>query len=103
VDRIVGHLFRRYAFAGVLITVGVVSGVVVAQRQHIADFPPRTDEAAPCLQACEARARCAPEDVARCAVMCQGRAAKDREQIREQARCVLDKPCAEQGSCGAAW
>lgn len=102
-DRIVGHLFRRYALAGVLITVGVVSGVVLAQRQHLDEFPAREAEPVPCLQACEKRGSCGPVDVPRCAALCQTHVAAARDATRDQVRCLLDKPCAELASCGASW
>lgn len=103
VDRIVGQLFRRYALAGVIITTGVVGGVVLAQRQHMDAFPAREGEPVPCMDACQKRSTCAGDDVARCAALCHALAASQREATRAAVQCVLQRPCAELASCGGTW
>lgn len=76
-DRIVGHLFRKYAFAGVLITLGVVAGVEIARRQHLEEFPER-----------EAKKDAAPAPLAEAAPAV---AAPDSPPPREESK-LVDRP-----------
>ena len=103
-DRIVGRLFRRYALAGVLISGGVAAGFVLAQRQHLEQFPAREAEPVPCIEACQKRASCGgAADVARCATLCNADARETPAEALREARCMLEQGCAELASCGGRW
>lgn len=104
-DPIAGRLLRRYLIAGLMLTAAVIAGVFIGQRQHIAEFPAKEALAVPCAEACAKRIACgdAAGSATRCQALCHARASQQPREIAAQARCIVERGCAELAACGGSW